>query len=195
MCRRAVIKLPPRPEAASIARRFLTDTCALWELADLRDDALLAVSELVTNSVVHARTPIVVNAAVAAGFLEVGVSDHEPKPPELRPLRSNLIRDLDALAPDQAFDDDDPRHPSLWVGSSGSVTAGRGLHLLEAMTDHWGVTEHEPPLAGKEVWFTRAVRPSWPYASQCECGPGAPVTTASGLGLRPIPGPWDNQVR
>lgn len=192
MCRSDAVELPPLPESARTARRFLAAACRRWELDELKDDLLLAVSELVTNSIIHARTPVVVNVAVATGIVEVGVRDHDPRPPVVRAERPDLISDLDTLSERlPSFVDDDPRHPHLWVGDAGSVAAGRGLHLLSGVSDDWGVSEHTGEYPGKEVWFTHAVPPGWPYTSHCPCAPGATLSTASGRPLEPAPGPWD----
>jgi hypothetical protein len=195
VCRNDAIDLPPLPESARLARRFLADACRRWALNELRDDLLLAVSELVTNSIIHARTPVAVNVRVTTGMVEVGVRDHDPRPPVVRAQRPDLISDLDTLSERlPSFQDDDPRHPHLWVGDAGSVAAGRGLHLLSGVSDDWGVATHDGPDPGKEVWFTHAVPPSWPYRQECPCVTGAPLTTASGRPLQPVPGPWDRAV-
>ncbi|MEV5749753.1 SpoIIE family protein phosphatase [Actinoallomurus sp. NPDC052308] len=70
-------RLPPRPESAAVARRFVRS--ALQGVApDLVDTAQLLVSELVTNVVMHARTEIEVRAQSIAGRVQVWVSDHRP---------------------------------------------------------------------------------------------------------------------
>jgi hypothetical protein len=107
-------------------------------------------------------------------------------------LRADLMADLDALSDtDPLLDIRDPRHPSLWVGDSGSVTAGRGLQLLGAVSDTWGVSELLGPPAGKEVWFTLAVPPTWTYTSSCLCRSDSAARTASGTPVRHLDGPWD----
>jgi anti-sigma regulatory factor (Ser/Thr protein kinase) len=45
---------------------------------------LLAVSELTTNAVLHARTPFEVRAGVAGGVLRVEIDDDEPAVPRRR---------------------------------------------------------------------------------------------------------------
>lgn len=195
MCRCEAIDLPPRPESAGTARRFLADACLRWQLDELRDDLLLAVSELVTNSIIHARTPVGVSVAVVSGLVEVGVRDHDPRPPVVRAARPDLISDLDTLSERlPSFQDDDPRHADLHVGEAGSVAAGRGLHLLSGVSDKWGVTTFGGVTPGKEVWFTHAVPSGWPFLGQCPCAPGADKATASGRPLQPVPGPWDRKV-
>lgn len=104
MCRRATVELEPLPQAALSARRFLNEVCERWELDGLRDELLLAVCELVTNSILHARTPIAVQVAVASGKVEVGVQDHDPQLPSPRML---------------------PVDPSIPVGDSGGVVHPR----------------------------------------------------------------------
>ena len=56
---------PPDPSAAAAARRFVRQTLQSWDIAArtwdpdrLVDDAVLLTSELVTNAVVHAGTPL-----------------------------------------------------------------------------------------------------------------------------------------
>ena len=68
------------PEAAAAARRFVRDTLATWPLSgpdatDLVDDAVLLTSELVTNAVVHAGTPVQVTCRLADSAVEVVVLD------------------------------------------------------------------------------------------------------------------------
>jgi hypothetical protein len=193
VCRSGTVALSPRPVSAGLARQFLAETCRRWELEELKDDLLLAVSELVTNSIVHARTPVLVTVAVAADAVEVGVRDHDSQLPVVRAERPDLISDLDTLSERlPSFEDDDPRHPKLWVGEAKAVTAGRGLHLLSAVSDEWGVATFAEPNPGKEVWFRHALPQHWPYAADCECRPGAGRTTASGRPLHVRSGPWDS---
>ncbi|MFN8035458.1 MAG: ATP-binding protein [Acidimicrobiia bacterium] len=67
---------PPVPASVAAARRFLR--AALGRSgADpiLVDDALLALSELVTNAVVHANTEFRVRVTVDAGVVRVDVLD------------------------------------------------------------------------------------------------------------------------
>lgn len=192
MCRVATVDLPPTPQSPGDARRWLADTVSRWELPDLRDVLLLAVSELVTNSVLHARTPLVVNVTVSSGIVEVGVRDHSRQRPVPRAPRSDLIGDLDELSERlPSFEDEDPRHPSTRV-NDGSVLAGRGLHVLSAVSDAWGVVSHEGDPPGKEVWFTHSVPESWPYTDRCPCRHASQsLVTASGRPVLAVPGAWD----
>jgi hypothetical protein len=185
MCRRAVLDLEPTPQAVGVARHFVANTCHRWGLDRLVDELELAISELVTNSVLHAQTPIEVELCVARGAVEACVRDDDPAPPVVRPARVDLLADLDAVPTPPASAESDARHQSLHVGTSGSVAAGRGLLIVEALAEHWGVT---PLKGGKEVWLTMPV--SWPHPESCECAARTP-NSSPGDGCRHIDGPWD----
>ena len=78
------------------------------------DVALVLVSELVTNAVIHARSqPRLTVAAAAGGALYVGVGDDDSRCPTVRD------QDDDALN-------------------------GRGLHLLASLASRWGVRPDPP---------------------------------------------------
>ena len=75
----------PEPTAAAAARRFVRDTLQTWVISGaatgghgLVDDAVLLTSELVTNAVVHAGTPVEVTCKLTGGGVEVVVSDGHP---------------------------------------------------------------------------------------------------------------------
>jgi anti-sigma regulatory factor (Ser/Thr protein kinase) len=75
--RREVVRarLPGRPSSVGVARRLLRSTDPTLGDADV-DTAELLVSELVTNAVVHAGTPVdIVVSVVADATLQVEVSD------------------------------------------------------------------------------------------------------------------------
>ena len=65
--------------AASVrrARSFVDVTLGAWELGPLRDLAVLLTSELVTNAVVHARTPVRLTVYLDE-VLTVEVADGSP---------------------------------------------------------------------------------------------------------------------
>jgi anti-sigma regulatory factor (Ser/Thr protein kinase) len=106
------------------------DTVAAWVVtgaADghgLVDDAVLLTSELVTNAVVHAGTPVQVTCKLVDGAVEVVVSDGHPA----------------QLVPEPP--DSDPRPTER--------TGGRGLLLPAALASAWGVVYGR---ASKAVWF------------------------------------------
>jgi anti-sigma regulatory factor (Ser/Thr protein kinase) len=152
----------PEPTAPAAARRFVRDTLRSWELtgqeglnalAALVDDAVLLTSELVTNAVLHAGTPVqvtcrlLVDACVDGGpgsAVEIAVLDGRPAL-----LRSDL--------------------PHTAVQAAESVS-GRGLLLPAELASAWGVTYAR---AAKAVWFRMALPApeGAPAAAGCP-GPG-----------------------
>jgi anti-sigma regulatory factor (Ser/Thr protein kinase) len=64
--------------SARRARLFVDAACTDWQLEVIRDDALVVVSELVANAVVHAGTGCRVVLRCGAGGLTIAVYDHAP---------------------------------------------------------------------------------------------------------------------
>jgi anti-sigma regulatory factor (Ser/Thr protein kinase) len=100
--------LPASPTAPCLAREVLRR----WACPNHRtdpDDALLLVSELVTNAVIHGAPPIGLAMRYAGGETLVRVTDtgHQPIPL--------------------------PHPPAL------DAQSGRGLRLLEVLATDWGV--------------------------------------------------------
>ncbi|MDH6579795.1 ATP-binding protein [Kitasatospora sp. MAP5-34] len=118
--------LPRHRKSAGAARRLLRDF-----LADMAGGELFAevgellLSELVSNAVVHARTPpgrlIRVRLEFAPGQLRVEVHDASGVRPVVRP-------------------------------AGGDDECGRGLVLVRALAAAWGVCPREGGV-GKAVWF------------------------------------------
>jgi anti-sigma regulatory factor (Ser/Thr protein kinase) len=79
------LELPPAPQSPAQARRAVREACERWGIPALADAAALAVSELVTNAVLHAGTPILVMVEHDGGNLTVAVGDGEAALPRLRP--------------------------------------------------------------------------------------------------------------
>ena len=76
--------LAPRPDSARRARRIVATALAEAGRDDLVETAELLVSELVTNSVVHARTPIELVVTADRAGLRVAVHDGSAHLPSLR---------------------------------------------------------------------------------------------------------------
>jgi anti-sigma regulatory factor (Ser/Thr protein kinase) len=98
----ASVELPREPASAVRSRRFVRDTLAGWGWPD-DENALLVVSELVTNAVVHAASPAVVYLRARGAVLRIEVADRgagSPEPrspaPEVAGGRGLLL--VDALA-------------------------------------------------------------------------------------------------
>ncbi len=109
----------PEPAAAAAARRFVRQILQSWDIAArtwdpdrVVDDAVLLTSELVTNAVVHAGTPLDVTCRLTSGELEVAVRDRHP------------ARTL----------------PDIPQAASTSAERGRGLLLPSVLASSWGVT-------------------------------------------------------
>jgi serine/threonine-protein kinase RsbW len=74
------LALPPDVPAVRVARQTTRVTLAAWQLSPLEDDAVLLVSELVTNAVRHARDTggIGLELASTGTCLRVEVQDGDP---------------------------------------------------------------------------------------------------------------------
>ena len=119
--RTEVRRLPllPLPESVPTARALLRDGVAGTAFAGRVDDAELALSELVTNAVLHGREPIAVTVSLAEEVLRVEVTDANPVSPSFSMLDQTAV-------------------------------TGRGLLLISAVADRWGV---DPSPTGKAVWI------------------------------------------
>jgi serine phosphatase RsbU (regulator of sigma subunit)/anti-sigma regulatory factor (Ser/Thr protein kinase) len=116
----------PEPTAVAAARRFVRNTLISWGLSGLDElvaDAVLLASELVTNAIVHAGTPVQLTCRLDGTNVEVSVLDRHP---------ARVIPD----PPGAAAEVDRP--------------SGRGLVLPAALSSSWGVT-YAP--AAKVIWF------------------------------------------
>ncbi|MFI6979297.1 ATP-binding protein [Embleya sp. NPDC050154] len=101
--------LPREPASAALARAHIVDACRAWGLDNITPVAVLAASELVTNSIIHTESALVGVVAWRDGRrFSVEVRDSDPAPPILR-------------TPTRADDH------------------GRGLRLVAEMCDQWGV--------------------------------------------------------
>ncbi len=82
----AVLDLPQDLLSVRQARSFVRTVLAEWELPDLADEALLVVTELVTNAITHAESACQLRLARTGGNLRVEVQDGgagtpDPQPP------------------------------------------------------------------------------------------------------------------
>jgi serine phosphatase RsbU (regulator of sigma subunit)/PAS domain-containing protein/anti-sigma regulatory factor (Ser/Thr protein kinase) len=74
--------LPPVVASARRARALVTEQLEHWGEADLAETAQLCVSEIVTNAVVHAATPVELDVRLLADRVRVEVADGGAAPPE-----------------------------------------------------------------------------------------------------------------
>jgi serine phosphatase RsbU (regulator of sigma subunit)/anti-sigma regulatory factor (Ser/Thr protein kinase) len=121
--RTALTVAQAEPERIAGARQQLREMLHDWASADQRDSAVLLVSEMLTNVLVHTDTDALLVAEVTGGTDD----------------RRMRIEVTDAS-------DDLPhrRHPGELASS------GRGLVLVEFLADSWGV---DPRGEGKSIWF------------------------------------------
>ncbi|MFD8544057.1 SpoIIE family protein phosphatase [Streptomyces sp. NPDC059649] len=140
--------LPGDPQAAAAARRFARSAFAEWAAQRLPgterftdrlvDEAVLLVSELVTNAVVHAGTTIELRCRLdPAAEPEPGA---EPDPDDV-PVPAVVIEVSD-------------RHPTQPIRARDETarndSGGHGLQLISAVAESWGITYRRDL---KTVWF------------------------------------------
>ncbi|MER5176928.1 ATP-binding protein [Streptomyces sp. NPDC002896] len=99
------------PEAVSALRRIMRTHLGLWGLHETVDAAQLCVSELVSNVIAHVGvgTPITLAVSMSGTYLRIEVHD-----PDTRALPTLLAAPTDS-------------------------ESGRGMALVEAVCDRWGV--------------------------------------------------------
>ena len=99
------------PAEVLALRRLLRTHLGLWGLAELTESAQLCMSELVSNVITHVGpgTPTTLAVSISGTFLRIEVHD-----PDTRAL------------------------PRL-IESTGDAEAGRGMALVAAMSERWGV--------------------------------------------------------
>jgi len=75
-----VFQLPLSPTASAVreARRSVRDLFAAWDLGALGEIAELCTSELATNAVLHARSPVLLLVVLLADSVRVEVEDEAP---------------------------------------------------------------------------------------------------------------------
>ncbi|MCS0635868.1 ATP-binding protein [Streptomyces sp. LP05-1] len=112
--------LPPAPGSAATARSLVRVALATWALEELADPTALIVSELMSNAVRHARCDDIAVAIDRTGRRTVRVA----------------VTDSSGVLPV-------PR------ASGHDDETGRGLALVSALAQSWGIEEHH---RGKTVW-------------------------------------------
>lgn len=78
----ATLDLTEDLDSAARARRFVEAQCEAWGFDAIVDDALLVVSELVTNAVVHAGSQSALRLVPGGGTLRIEVADDGPAAPD-----------------------------------------------------------------------------------------------------------------
>ncbi|MBT3167110.1 ATP-binding protein [Streptomyces sp. Vc74B-19] len=130
----AAVSIACSREGLARARSFTRDTLGNWSLAHCGDDATLVMTELAANAVTHAASRCPGVPDVRLGFrlepahLLLTVSDPDDHPPVVSP-----------------------------GAGSGLEEHGRGLRIVDALSEAWGWTPTVP--AGKTVWARLSTRP------------------------------------
>jgi anti-sigma regulatory factor (Ser/Thr protein kinase) len=105
--------LPAADRSPGLARRVARDALTTWQLTHVTDTAILLISELVTNAVLHARTGgsgLALHLEFHGTLLRIEVHDADLRVPE-------------------------PRVPGTLDQS------GFGFVIVDALADRWGVRE------------------------------------------------------
>lgn len=128
MCHEAELTLESRPESVRVGRQFVTETLARWGVgaddpANPRVDEIVLVTSELLTNAVHAST----------GTAGLRIEAH-------RGHVLVAVRDASAA---QAV----PR------AAGHGDTSGRGLAIVDALSEGWGTTAFDAPGApGKVVW-------------------------------------------
>lgn len=116
---RLVARWTPEPRSVPAARRWLSEICRRSRATPRCDDAELVVTELMSNAIRHAGTPVEVEVEfTSTGALLLTVRDGSTRPVQSR--TASLMSE-----------------------------GGRGLYLVDLLSDRWGV---EADVHGKCVW-------------------------------------------
>ncbi|MFD4598014.1 SpoIIE family protein phosphatase [Streptomyces sp. NPDC058464] len=120
------------PDAVMHARRFTARTLRRWKVEEATDPVLLVVSELVTNALMHTQGAVRLELVLRGDRVRVCVSDSSPRAPA-----KPVIVDWES-------------------------TGGRGLLLVEAVSESFGTV---PVAGGKQVCSEIAVPGREPAAA------------------------------
>ncbi|WP_327734067.1 ATP-binding protein [Streptomyces nojiriensis] len=130
--RHCVVELQALPSRIGQIRRIVSAQLRHWELDPLIDRAALGVTELLSNVHRHAQPDktCTVEIELRLGRLTVSVIDSDPRLPVVQGTRAEALE-----------------------------TCGRGLALVEALSEAWGARERlDGP--GKAVWFSLTAAPA-----------------------------------
>ena len=108
----AEVALPGDPRSAGAARQFLSKTLESWGQPDYEFGAVLLLSELVTNAILHARTDVVVRLIRLDSALRIEVGDRSLRAPMARHYSAEATTGrglalVDSLARDWGVDLDE----------------------------------------------------------------------------------------
>jgi anti-sigma regulatory factor (Ser/Thr protein kinase) len=105
------IALPRAVDSPSRSRDFVREVLTEWGQNALIDDALLLVSELVSNSVLHAQSSLIVSVSRSSDCRALCISVHDDQADGVPSVRQ----------------------------ADGAATSGRGLALVQKVASRWGI--------------------------------------------------------
>ncbi|MEU9453488.1 ATP-binding protein [Streptomyces sp. NPDC048277] len=148
--RHCSVELQALPSRIGQVRRIVSAQLRYWRLDPLIDRAALGVTELLTNVHRHAQPDknCTVEIELQLDRLTVSVRDHDPRLP--------VVEDGTDVAP--------------------MATCGRGLAMVAAVSESWGVRPHDD---GKVVWFTLPAAAGAPTAVHVTTGAAAHATVGA----------------
>jgi anti-sigma regulatory factor (Ser/Thr protein kinase) len=85
------VELPPEPASATQARRLAREQLASICPPDALDTVALLVTELVTNAILHARTPMHLQIETRPGHVRLCVEDTSDRQPQLRRYDADAV--------------------------------------------------------------------------------------------------------
>ncbi|MFF0113906.1 ATP-binding protein [Streptomyces prasinus] len=140
------VEFTSHPEEVATLRRVVALRLQAWDLPELVDTARLCVSELVSNVLTHVGIGTPGLLVLSANGVDLRIEVHDP---DIRALPTVVLADADA-------------------------EGGRGMTLVDALADRWGVQLHEDH---KVTWCELGTESASPDDS-----PGHPsVTRAEAL--------------
>lgn len=125
----SALSLSATPRSVAEARHWVVEMCRSIDREDLVECAELAVSELVTNAILHGSPPLAVRLGGTTSHPRFEVTDGSRKAPE---------------PPPKHYEDDL------------LTTVGRGLRLVAMCSSAWGA---RIGVEGKAVWFVPLSEP------------------------------------
>lgn len=168
------LRLESSPRAVPHARRWVSEACRRLQREDLVESAVMATSELVTNAVLHAEPPFVIQLRGTQEHPRIEVLDGSARPPI--PPSENHFDPMALLSMDEL--DDAALEAVL-------TTFGRGLSLVSMASVAWGAVVQTD---SKVVWFEPSPEIDESGGPQpvieFEAAPAAPPVPAQGVTVR-----------
>jgi len=84
------VDLPPEPSSAARARTLTREQLKAYP-TDTSETVALLVTELVTNAILHARTPMQLTLEARPGHVRICVQDESPDQPAVRHYASDAV--------------------------------------------------------------------------------------------------------